>query len=223
MDQDREEFEQYKERMKPYGLIPISRKWGNVGYLCKKCGHVFYSKRRYVNKHPFCPNCMRAASYGEQAVIDILVKNHISFQKEKKFPKLVGTGKAKLRFDFYIQNPKGEYFIIEVDGEQHYKETKWFGPNIGNDEIKNAYCIDNNIRLYRIRYKYSNTNSVKKAALAILYEQGFNVEQVKSFSYYEVKEKADPKLSKQNSQKSKKVKYYAIKNGRKSNVIVTKW
>ncbi len=221
MNQKMDEFEKYKEKMKAHGLIPFSYKWGVVGYLCVNCGQKFYSKRRYVNKHPYCRNCMRASSYGEKAAIDILVKNHVSFQKEKTFRELKGKGKAKLRFDFYIQNPKGEYFIIEIDGEQHYMDTNWFNQTNENDRKKDAYCIDHNIRLYRVIYKHSNVKKVSKAVLAILYEQGFNVEKVESNAYFEVKEKGQ--IPKQKYNKNKNKKYYAIKKGRKSNVIVTDW
>lgn len=61
-----------------------------------------------------------------------------------------------------------EYIIcIEYDGEQHYKPINFNGCSneqaqkiylelIKNDEIKNKYCLDNNIQLIRIPYTVKN-------------------------------------------------------------------
>ena len=58
-------------------------------------------------------------------------------------------------FDFYLI----DYNIcIEYDGLQHYKEIKSWGGNSQfiiskkRDNIKNEFCLNNNIRLIRIKY-----------------------------------------------------------------------
>lgn len=60
-----------------------------------------------------------------------------------------------LSFDFYLP----EFNIcIEFDGEQHYKPVKWFGGKEGfeltlkRDKCKNIWCVENNIKLIRIKY-----------------------------------------------------------------------
>jgi len=63
--------------------------------------------------------------------------------------------KYKLPFDFYLTDFN---VCIEYDGEMHFKEIERFGGkvkldyHIKNDNIKNKFCIDNNIRLFRIKY-----------------------------------------------------------------------
>ena len=63
---------------------------------------------------------------------------------------------SRLSFDAFL--PKYNV-AIEYDGEQHFKPTEFFGGEEGlrrtieRDEIKNRYCKDNNIILYRISYK----------------------------------------------------------------------
>lgn len=60
-----------------------------------------------------------------------------------------------LRFDFYVKND----FIIEFDGEQHYKEVlgSWgedisFSERQNRDKKKNDYCFRNKIPIKRIPY-----------------------------------------------------------------------
>jgi len=51
-----------------------------------------------------------------------------------------------------------EYFNNTEDGEMHFKEIERFGGKvkldyyIKNDNLKSLYCLDNNIKLFRIRY-----------------------------------------------------------------------
>lgn len=58
----------------------------------------------------------------------------------------------KLRIDFYIPS---ENLMIEADGLQHYDvNNTWYSEYLKEcDEIKNQYCLDNNIKLVRIVYK----------------------------------------------------------------------
>jgi len=60
-----------------------------------------------------------------------------------------------LPFDFYLSDLN---ICIEYDGIQHFKPIDYFGGDTAfillqtNDQIKNEYCIENNIKLIRIRY-----------------------------------------------------------------------
>ena len=79
------------------------------------------------------------------------IRNLKAFQ-EKKFDDLMD--KARLPFDFYVLTPKGPY-IIEYDGEQHFRETSYFGSfrnTRKHDLMKNQYCFKNNIPIIRIPY-----------------------------------------------------------------------
>ena len=63
--------------------------------------------------------------------------------------------KNPLPFDFYLPNYN---ICIEFDGRQHYLPIFYFGGEKmlnytkNNDNIKNEYCLNNNIKLVRIPY-----------------------------------------------------------------------
>ena len=71
-------------------------------------------------------------------------------------------------FDFYLPDLK---ICIEYDGTQHYQINEFFGGKKSfeiskiKDEIKNQYCIENNIGLIRIKF---NENIIDKLNLSKL-------------------------------------------------------
>lgn len=88
----------------------------------------------------------------EEAIIKVLKKDKVKFQREKTFKDLK---RGSFRFDFYIADYKGSPVIIEVDGEQHFKPIYGrpsFLKGQEHDRRKNSYCLANNIPLYRIPY-----------------------------------------------------------------------
>lgn len=96
---------------------------------------------------------MKKMSNYEEYIMKILVKENISFQREKSFSDLK---KGKYRYDFYL--PKHN-ICIECDGEQHFHQVKCFQKNRSDflkqqehDRQKNSFCLANNIPLYRIPY-----------------------------------------------------------------------
>jgi len=99
-----------------------------------------------------CPSCS-PKSKGEEIIKEILDKKNIKYRREKTFNGC--KHKNKLRFDFYIPSLN---ICIEYDGIQHYKPIGEFGGLEAfklcklTDNIKNEFCENNKIRLYRIRY-----------------------------------------------------------------------
>lgn len=92
----------------------------------------------------------------EEKVIAILKKGKIKFEREKNFSDLK---KGKYRFDFYLPNVNGAPAIIEVHGEQHYKQVKKFQKTRRDflaqkerDRRKISYCLAHKIDLYIIPY-----------------------------------------------------------------------
>lgn len=92
-------------------------------------------------------------SKNEEKIVKILLQEKISFVREKTFQDLKN---GKFRFDFYF--PK-EKILIEIDGEQHFKQIKKFQKTRQDflkqqerDRRKNSYCLANNIPLYRVPY-----------------------------------------------------------------------
>lgn len=131
-----------------------------VGYnsmmemLCNKHNISFnQSPANHIAGKIGCVLCQKELfSIGENKIYDILTENNISFVKEKRFPDCKNI--KHLRFDFYLQEKN---ICIEYDGRQHFCNSSWGGDEelqkrIINDQIKNQYCKDNNIRLIRIRY-----------------------------------------------------------------------
>ena len=103
-------------------------------------------------------------SKNEEKIVKILLQEKVSFIREKTFQDLKN---GKFRFDFYL--PK-ENIIIEIDGEQHFKQIKKFQKTRQDflkqqerDRRKNSYCLANNIPLYRVPYwEVENINCFKQ-------------------------------------------------------------
>jgi hypothetical protein len=133
---------------------------------CKKHGD-FLVKPNYFLLDRGCSKCSR--SKGETRVSEVLNKLNINFNVQKTFEACVNV--RKLEFDFYLP----DYNVcIEFDGQQHFKPIKRFGGDVEfknvkkRDEIKNKYCLENNIKLIRIPYyDFNNTEEILKKELNI--------------------------------------------------------
>lgn len=91
-------------------------------------------------------------SKGEKLIAKYLNEQGFEYETEKTFSNLKNV--QKLRFDFWIP---AYYTAIEVDGDQHFKETffnsgKDFLKRQELDRKKNEYCIKAGIQLIRIPY-----------------------------------------------------------------------
>lgn len=91
--------------------------------------------------------------------MEILKQNRISFQREVSFKDLNGLKNVPLRFDFAIFKDRKLIALIEFDGEQHFKFTKYFHKTVLDfmkarewDRKKNAYCLAKKITLIRVPY-----------------------------------------------------------------------
>lgn len=98
-------------------------------------------------------------SAGEYQVQELLLENGIDFTKQHSFPDLRSTSRGGLlRFDFAIWNPDGSLnCLVEFNGEQHYyqeKKYKYFGKlqREETDTLKREYCLNNNLKLFEIRF-----------------------------------------------------------------------
>ena len=129
---------------------------GEAKWLCQcDCGNtqlisVLGSNLR--SGHTQSCGCERR-SKGELAVAKILNENNMSFIQEYKAFQF--SNKKWASFDFYVNNT----YIIEYDGETHYKHNLhgWHNKEQlkaqqERDIIKNQWCKDNNIPLIRIPY-----------------------------------------------------------------------
>lgn len=98
-------------------------------------------------------------SMGEKKIYEILTENNIPFIHDKPYLdcKCEDTG-GYPRFDFRINQFSDCDYMIEFDGEQHYKPIPMydnslsFESRIKRDRFKNQWCKDHNIPMIRIPY-----------------------------------------------------------------------
>lgn len=145
-----------------------------------------YAPHHYKNGSR-CPKCN--TSKGEQRIETFLKDNNLSYKTQKTFPNL--KYKRKLRFDFSIEQNGIISTLIEFDGEQHFKANNYMGglqklrSTQLRDQLKNDYCIKNNIKLIRI--KYTEIDSIDKILEFELLNN--NIEKTQNnISYYPSKE-----------------------------------
>ncbi|UYL05397.1 hypothetical protein DIDNDMLP_00412 [Klebsiella phage KP13-7] len=124
-----------------------------IHYLCKR-NHDCYMSISKFNLGQNCKKCLKyELSYGEKEIASLLEYSNVSYIEEYKFDDCRNI--FQLPFDFYLPELN---ICIEYDGEQHFKSIPFYGGDDkfkkqqNNDQIKNQYCEDNNIRLIRIRY-----------------------------------------------------------------------
>lgn len=102
--------------------------------------------------------CLRS-SFGEKRIEQLLIELNISYKKEYSFSDLVSERNIPLRFDFALFNEDNKCIgLVEYDGEQHYLNktdriwTDTQAQRQARDKIKNRYCQEHNLPLYRIPY-----------------------------------------------------------------------
>lgn len=162
----------------------------NIILRHKKCGYVWdlpiiTTLRKRYTKSELCPNCSKSLSNGERRIIKELNKNSIIYRTEYTFDDCIDS--SKLRFDIAVFNEdKTLKYLIEYDGEQHFFPVDFAGRGIewatdiftktqSRDQIKNKYCIDNGIPLYRIPYwKYENIEKIMENILSDNYVSNHN-------------------------------------------------
>lgn len=125
-----------------------------------------------IIRRNICPSCNK--SIGEKRIVKYLKINKINYKEQYTFDDC--RNKFLLPFDFYLP----EYnLLIEYDGEQHYKPIDFFGGRERfeyqqqNDNIKNNYCKQNNIRLIRIPYwDFSNLEDILQHEISEVISNG---------------------------------------------------
>lgn len=145
-----------------YGIEIIKRHKRNKKNVflweCKCfCGNIFYEvPARILNGHIRSCGCLKSST-GEKVIESFLRENNVRFKAQYSFPDL--KYKYRLKFDFAILNDDNTVkCLIEYDGEQHFKPVELFGgaeqfeENKIRDNLKNEYCLNNNLLLLRFPY-----------------------------------------------------------------------
>jgi DNA-directed RNA polymerase subunit M/transcription elongation factor TFIIS len=143
-----------------YSLVDYRNNKTPVKIICKKHG-IFEQRPDSHLGGRGCKLCKE--SRGEKLISNYLKSNDLKFKREYRFDDCRNT--LPLPFDFYLP----EYnTCIEYDGAQHFEINEFFGGEKAfdmlkiNDEIKNRYCQDNNLKLIRISYKDNIVNKLEE-------------------------------------------------------------
>lgn len=134
-----------------------------------KCGNEWMVEpNAFLHSFNRCPICQQ--SKGEYLIDNYLLNNDINFIKQYSFDDC--KYKERLRFDFAIFIDEKLYCLIEFDGIQHYRPSRFgnvspetaqeeFNKNKLRDRIKDEYCLLNNYNLIRIPYwEIKNVNII---------------------------------------------------------------
>jgi hypothetical protein len=123
---------------------------------CLKCKKIYIKTPEQIINNRICNKCypVNNKSVGETLIREILLKNNLIFEEQKRFKECRNI--LPLPFDFYLP----EYNIcIEYDGIHHFKPViysntdnalKSFELVKKRDKIKTKFCNENNIKLIRI-------------------------------------------------------------------------
>lgn len=131
-----------------YELMECSYSNKNALFFHYECGNFFECTPDNFYKGNRCPKCSR--SKGEKCISDFLAEIGVGYVQEKTF-----KGLGRKRFDFYLPSYNA---CIEYDGQLHFEAVDHFGgadaleKQQRSDNIKNVYCMINDIPLLRIPY-----------------------------------------------------------------------
>lgn len=124
-----------------------------------ECGHEWDVRPDQFLSGSRCRLCSK--SKGNKRIVNYLTKKDINFIAEFRIDKC--RNKRALPFDCAVfDKDKKLKFLVEFNGEQHYKVKERFGgkkelnERKKNDRIKEQYCKDNDIDLVVIPYTELN-------------------------------------------------------------------
>ena len=130
--------------------------------LCKciKCGEERMMEHGYLRSTTSSYCDVALGSKTEVKFASFLKENNIPYQTQIKFSDLKGFRGKALRFDFGILDNQGKIIaLVEINGEQHYKEVNKFDKTCFDlklrqeyDRKKISYCLAKNIPLIIIPY-----------------------------------------------------------------------
>lgn len=113
-------------------------------FHCVLCGNRWKATPNNILRGSNCPNCK--SSSGEQSVRAILEFNSIDYDSQYNF-KIKGKTH---RLDFVLKDSRGNWCVIQPDGEQHYISHNGFYRGTKLDRDENNYLPALGVRVLRI-------------------------------------------------------------------------
>jgi hypothetical protein len=144
-----------------YSFVEYKNAHTKVKIICKKHGLFEQISIEHI-RGAGCYLCN--VSKGERAICKILDEKKITYERQKRFNDCRNI--KLLSFDFYLPHINT---CIEYDGLQHFQMfNNFWGGNVAleankkRDLIKNNYCKENNIKLFRIKYNDNIDKKIKQ-------------------------------------------------------------
>jgi hypothetical protein len=136
-----------------YSKMNYVNNFTNIEIVCPEHGSFFQTPKEHL-KGNGCHKC--SSSISEKDIFNLLERNNIKFETQKKFDWL--KYKNNMSLDFYLP----DYNIaIECQGRQHFEIIDRFGGSKGyklileRDTLKRELCDQHGIKvLYYANYKY---------------------------------------------------------------------
>lgn len=158
------DYDFVKDQFNNEGYELLSTEYnGNSSKLLVRCpvGHEYEVSYANFSRGRRCPHCNNNVSIGENRIMKYLNYYNIPYIHQHKFEdcKYINV----LFFDFYLPQYK---LAIEFDGKQHFQAIECFGGEDAfnkakiRDNIKDTYCFNNGIFLYRIPYTQINNINI---------------------------------------------------------------
>ena len=142
---------------KVFGLWTVIAKSNKTNYwICKcQCGTTRDVFRGSLLQGT-SKSCGCISSWGEKQIIYWLNNYKIEYKKEVSFKNFKTDKEGYPRFDFVLYKNDQIFCIIEYDGRQHTSYNKNWKMSKSDfkrlqyiDNLKNEYCKENNIQLFR--------------------------------------------------------------------------
>lgn len=134
-----------------------------IQITCSECDNLYIiSFSSFLNGSIRCNICSKKQSMLSVKTENWLMENNYKYEKEVSFDDCINIRKLFFDYKVYVNNT---FFLLEVDGNFHYNNpfTNDISYQRNNDNIKNEYCLKNNIILLRIPFwHYTNTELYKK-------------------------------------------------------------
>lgn len=128
---------------------------------CPDCGYEFKISIKHLGERGFsCPVCSDKVSLPNR-ILRAFLKSVSQKLEEYDFEKRFDWSQGKVYDGYFVKN--GKKYLIEMQGEQHYRDAWDTKENIqANDNIKAQLAKENNFELITIDCKTSDFNYIKK-------------------------------------------------------------